>query len=65
MHGNFMASEFSMKPHLIRNRLSVNNINKKLITGLQITFTADDSLNEKILFFLIPELLSENDRYSQ
>lgn len=42
MYGNFMVVVFSVKPQLIRNRLSVNNINNKLITGLQITFTADN-----------------------
>lgn len=68
MYGNFMAVVFSVKPHLIRNCLSVNNIISKLITGLQITFRADNSFNKKnlLICFVIPgdgAILENNHHY--
>lgn len=57
LYGNFMALVFSVKPHLIRNRLSVNTINNKLVTSLQITLTADHLFSKQILACLqIPGL---------
>lgn len=53
MYGNFMAVVFSVKQHLIRNRLSVNDINNKLITGLQIAFTVDSSFHKKNTYLLL------------
>lgn len=43
VNGNCIAIVLSVKLPLIRNLLSVNNINNKLIKGLQIAFTADNS----------------------
>lgn len=53
MYGNFMAVVFSVKQHLIRNRLSVNDINNKLITGLQIAFIVDNSFYKKNTYLLL------------
>lgn len=55
-----MAVLFLVKPHLIRNRLSVNTINNKLVTSLQITLTADHLFSTQILACLqIPGLFKK------
>lgn len=46
MNGNCISIVSSMKLPLIRNLLTVNNINNKLIEGVQIPFIADKSFTK-------------------